>query len=220
MSDEQTPEPQVDILGIAKRLQKDGRWREIEPIRDAMMREARAKGMPKAAAQSWVYSEIDRLYPPMVVPEPTTDDVVSGDGDAVAAPIADDAPQSSPIDDHARTREGRLQGLADIPPSWGTLPGNANLQSEIAWVQAERLSIVEESPSGATVVRLDHARSPAPSMAALAWLETSIRSYAKFVEVVAKSLSTPTDDEQQMVRRERLAIDEIRALLAQTLGSE
>ena len=33
------------------------------------------------------------------------------------------------------------------------------------------------------------ASTPAPSMAALSWLETSIRSYAKYVDVVARALS-------------------------------
>jgi hypothetical protein len=81
-------------------------------------------------------------------------------------------------------------------------------------VQAQRLRIVEERSSGATVVHLDRARSPAPSWAALGWLETSVRSYAKFVDVVAKSLGTQ-QDEAAMVRRERLAIDEMREILAE-----
>jgi hypothetical protein len=81
-------------------------------------------------------------------------------------------------------------------------------------VQSQRLRIVEERPSGATVVHLDRARSPAPSWAALGWLETSVRSYAKFVDVVAKSLATQ-QDEKELVQRERLAIDEMREILAE-----
>jgi hypothetical protein len=73
---------------------------------------------------------------------------------------------------------------------------------------------VEERPSGATRVHLDRARSPAPSWAALGWLETSIRSYAKYVDVVAKSLATQ-QDEQELVRREKLSIEEMRGLLAE-----
>jgi hypothetical protein len=45
-------------------------------------------------------------------------------------------------------------------------------------------------------------------------LETSIRAYAKFVDVAAKA-SASVEDEREMVRRERLAIDEIRGLLAE-----
>jgi hypothetical protein len=68
--------------------------------------------------------------------------------------------------------------------------------------------------SGQTVVHLARARSPAPSWAALGWLETSVRSYAKFVDVVAKSLTTQ-QDEKELVQRERLAIDEMREILAE-----
>jgi hypothetical protein len=50
----------------------------------------------------------------------------------------------------------------------------------------------------------------------LGWLETSIRAYSKFVDVAAKA-SAHVEDERDMVRRERLAIDEIRGLLAEML---
>jgi hypothetical protein len=51
-------------------------------------------------------------------------------------------------------------------------------------------------------------------MAALGWLETSVRSYAKYVDVVAKSLAV-VQDEQEMVRRERMSIEEMREILAE-----
>jgi hypothetical protein len=61
---------------------------------------------------------------------------------------------------------------------------------------------------------LERAHEPAPSRAAIGWLETSIRSYAKYVEVAAKATAT-AQDEQEQVRRERMQIEEIRALLAE-----
>jgi hypothetical protein len=48
-------------------------------------------------------------------------------------------------------------------------------------------------------------------------LETSIRAYAKYVDVAAKVTATQ-QDEQELVRRERMAIDEIRSLLAEMVG--
>jgi cytoskeletal protein RodZ len=51
----------------------------------------------------------------------------------------------------------------------------------------------------------------------LGWLETSIRSYAKFVDIVSRALSTAVD-EQDSVRRERLALAEITALLDEMQG--
>ena len=79
--------------------------------------------------------------------------------------------------------------------------------------------MVEERPSGATVVHLDRANEAAPSRAALSWLETSIRSYAKYVDVVARSLKDE-QDEQENVKRERLAIEDMRGLLTEMLDAE
>ena len=119
----------------------------------------------------------------------------------------------SPIQDTEQPRDdGRIQGLGDIPEDWPELPANASMPTEIGWVQANRLRIVTEKPSGPTVVHLDQALRPAPSWAALGWLETSIRSYAKYVDVAAKATSSD-DGEADVMRRERMAIEEVRALL-------
>ena len=40
----------------------------------------------------------------------------------------------------------------------------------------------------------DRARTPAPSRAALGWLETSIRAYSKYIDVVAKALKDEEND--------------------------
>ena len=97
--------------------------------------------------------------------------------------------------------------------------GERSLSAEIGWVQANRLRIVEEKPGHATVVRLDQALSPAPSWAALGWLETSIRSYAKFVDVAAKA-SSADDVEASVMRRERMAIEDVRRLLDEMKDAE
>ncbi len=173
----------------SRRLMAEGRWfGNIEHVRDQMLLDAKRSGMGKAAAKEWVYAEIDRLYPPL------------GQNTETATP-----PRVTPQD-------GRVQGLGDIP--WENLPANASLAAEIAWVQSERLYIVEETASGAVRVRLEKAHEPPPSRAALGWLETSIRAYAKFIDVAAKATSQQ-QDEQEHVRRERLAIEDMRALLVE-----
>lgn len=53
---------EVDPLSVAKRLQRDGRWPEVEPVRNRLIKECRNKGMSKPDAQAWTYSELDRLY--------------------------------------------------------------------------------------------------------------------------------------------------------------
>ena len=181
------------LFAFSRLLQRDGHWTEIEPVRNRLIKECRQQGMSKPEAQAWTYSELNRLYPPLVAQWTDDSDNDLGSADS-----------------------GNVTGLSDIPASWGQLPANATLQAEIAWCQANRLRVVEEKSNGATVVHLDLARTPAPSWSALGWLETSIRAYAKYVDVAAKVTATQRD-EQDMVRRERMAIDEIRSLLAEML---
>ena len=181
--------PEVDPLSVTKRLQRDGRWAEVEPIRNRLIKECRQKGMSKPDAQAWTYSELDRLYPPPETERTAGSDYHSGSAEG-----------------------GNVTGLSDIPASWGELPANASLQVEIGWCQANRLWVVEEKPNGATVVHLHLARMPAPSWSALGWLETSIRAYAKFVDVAAKATSVQ-DGEQADIRREIQSIAEVRRIL-------
>lgn len=180
---------------VFNRLMREGRWWGIAPIRDRMVKEAKASGMEKEAAQVWAYTEINRLYPPL---PPKADKPPPGPS------ISPEKPTSEPPAD-------QVPGLYVIPENWPPLPDNASLQQELGWVQSQRLAVVEER-GNATIVRLERASSPAPSKAALGWLETSIRSYAKYIEVAAKTLAGAAD-EAESVRRERMRLDEIRALL-------
>lgn len=202
---------------VKKRLEKEGRWKEIEPIRDQMMRDCK-KAMPdKEARQDWVYSELDRLYPKL--PSVNDSDTISESPHLSplipTKAISESGQPSLP----GLTDSGSIQGLSEIPEGWPVLPSNASLGAELQWVQANRLWIVEERPGRATLVRLDRAASPAPSRAALGWLETSIRSYAKFVDVAAK-VSGTEDDEGAVLRRERKSVDEVRALLDEMMDAE
>jgi hypothetical protein len=177
-------------IELTERLRREGRWEEASRFRETARADFRAKGMGRKEAAEAAWAATAEAYQPLPVAEATTD-----------------------------TDSGRVQGLGDIPASWGELPANASLQAELAWVQSNRLRVVEERPSRATRVHLDKARSPAPSWAALSWLETSIRSYAKYVDVVARSLKDE-QDEQEMVKRERMAIEEIRGLLAEMVDDD
>lgn len=179
-----------DILAICNRFHKENRWGIVEPIKNEILREAKKRGMAKEQAQLFAYSEIDRMYPPLTAEE-----------------TPPPSPTSAPT-----PNGGRIIGLGDIPDGWGDLPGNAGLQAELSWVQAQRLRVVEETSTGATKIHLDKASEPAPSMSALSWLETSVRNYAKFVDVVSRVL-TGTSDEQEDGKREKGQLDEILAIL-------
>jgi len=68
-----------------------------------------------------------------------------------------------------------------------------------------------DKASGTTVVRLEPVLSPAPLWAAFGWLETSIRNNAKYVDLTA--WATTNYDKAIVIRRERMAIEEVKALL-------
>ncbi len=104
-----------------------------------------------------------------------------------------------------------VSGLGDLPPDWPPLPANASLQVEISWVSANRLLVRD-----ATGVDLSRALSPAPSYSALTWLETSILFPSKFADISVKA-TAQQDDEREHIRREKLAIEEVRSILAEML---
>lgn len=185
---------------------------------ERLRKEARAAGMPKGqgtgTAYEWATREVELLFPPKE-PEPEAEPEVTEEPESVAVEPefiaipegvfpASFSPTPIPSD------QG-VPGLGTIPESWGQLPANASLQSEIAWVSANRLRVRDGNG-----VDLSRALSPAPSYSALSWLETSILFPSKFADISVKATQNQ-EDEAQHVRREKLAIDEIRALLAEMM---
>lgn len=197
-----------------RRMEREGLWREVSKVRDRMMVESKAAIPDKDERREWVAGEMNRMYPP---PRPEREIRTYGDKTDIISEILDVSPliPTKPIS----VDSGAIQGLSDLPEGWPELPANASLSSEVGWVQANRLRIVEERPGGATRVRLERALSPAPSWAALGWLETSIRSYAKYVDVASKA-STGAEDEGAVMKRERKSVDEVRALLDEMKAAE
>jgi hypothetical protein len=193
---------------IMRRLMKDRRWREISLVRDEMMRDAKKRLPDIEDRRAWVYSELDRMYPP-VQAKPGDSDTGFVGTKGLREGLSDTYPKLGPAEG---SDSGSIQGLSWIPEGWPELAMNASLAADVGWVQANRLRVVEERPGKATVVKLEQALAPAPSWAALGWLETSIRSYAKFVDVASK-VSGGADDEGAVMRRERKSVDEVKALL-------
>jgi hypothetical protein len=219
---------------VMTRLRAEGRWLQAMTDRDRLMKEARSIGLSKHEAQETTYRQLETLYPPLTQAEieaakaaieaaqPAMEhetpmeerreeqvggDAVSGEHHAEPVQSVDESQA------RARNQDAGVVGLDAIPADWPTLPANSSLAHEIQWVQANRLSVTRTA-DGLTIVDLSRALQPAPSWSALGWLETSIRAYSKFVDVAAKA-SASVEDEREMVRRERLAIDEIRGLLAE-----
>lgn len=218
-------DPHAYTREIAKRIQSEGRWKgQAEFARDDLMRSSKGKFPDDRSRQAWVYGELDRMYPPLEVPIRIGNSVDAGqateDGKGeIPIRIGNSGGPDSDTYRKLGDDSGSIQGLAEIPEGWPELPANASLAAELGWVQANRLRIVEERPGRATRVSLGQALSPAPSWAALGWLETSIRSYAKFVDVAAK-VSGGEDDEGAVMRAERRSVDEVRALLREMQAAE
>jgi hypothetical protein len=218
---------------INKRIHAEGRWVEAAAVKDDLIREARAAGVSREDAQRQAYLAVEKMFPPLINPTPASNRP-SAANDGIQDDHDDHQPQPRSHDgkegdaafrstgaavgeagSDPRTRDGDSQviGLGDLPPDWPRLPANAPLAAEIQWVQANRLQCVREAGER-SLVDLSRALTPAPSYAALGWLETSIRAYTKFVDVAAKA-TAQLEDEREHVRRERMAIDEVRKLLAE-----
>ena len=181
----------VDPLAVAKRLQKRSDWPEIARERNWRIKEARADGLLRPEAQQRAYEELDRRYPGSS-PEPET-------------------PAQTPPGD----QESGVSGLSDLlPSSWPTLPASASLQADVQWVAANRLTVLVRPG----VVDLSRALVPAPSYSALDWLDTALSFPAKFADVRMKA-TQHQEDEREHVRRERLAIEDTRGLLAEMVDA-
>ena len=196
---------------------------------ERLRKEARAIGMARGqgpgTAYEWATRETERLFPPVPPPAPAVVDespvemstIVdkSGSGSQMstivdnATDIGIPAPVIAPT--IPESIEPDVPGLGTIPESWPKLPPNAPLQAEIAWVTANRL--VVRSGKG---VDLSKALSPAPSYSALSWLETSILFPSKFADISVKA-TADQDTEKELVKREKMAIEEIRSLLREML---
>jgi hypothetical protein len=219
---------QTLMMRVFKRLKAENRWEEAEPYRNELANAAQAKGFKGIDAQNYTYTELARKFPPVDGKKPEVAEPVKpaskpkAEKQAKDGEEAEDAAQFSTsggvvvsLSKATSDAEFSVRGLSEIPGNWPDLPPNAPLSAEVSWVQANRLRIVRESSTGVTV-DLSKALTPAPSYATLGWLETSIKTYSKFVDVASKATSGQ-DGEQAEIRREQQSIEEVRRLLASML---
>jgi hypothetical protein len=202
---------------VQQRLTKEKRWGSAQKDLKRLRKQATYSGMDKNEGEAWAWAELDRLFPS--TREPSQPLQIARETIAEESPKEIRSTAQIPIEQINQPTEtidqSSITGLDKIPSNWLPLPGNASLQAEISWVQANRLMVVKETGNG-TVVSLRKAMGPPPSWAALGWLETSIRTYAKFVEVAAKATASIASEEEE-VKREKVAIEEVRRLLNEML---
>lgn len=199
------------------RLRREGRAEEAAKFREVVRSECRKAGMTKAAAGEHAWLELARNFSPIPSPAP---EIPSPDASVDAGEV--DPPDREPGDKLGSSAasmlsapRGRVTGLDAIPPTWPSLPASAALAAELAWCQSNRLQVVTETPTSVKV-DLSRAGEPAPSRSALAWLETAIRNFAKFTDVLSKVAAGGTDEADE-VRRERVALYEIERLLEEMI---
>jgi hypothetical protein len=193
---------------MSNRWRREGRLEEVAAFRETIRLECKNRGLKKQEANDAAWAEAERNFPPLASapdPESPVDDDSDDAGEFDA--VSHDAGTVQPAP------RGRVAGLERVPESWPALPASATLSAELSWVQSNRLWIVSESANSMRV-DLSRAAEPAPSRSALAWLETSIRNYAKFTDVLAKTASTAIDENED-IRRERVQLHEIELLLGQ-----
>ena len=173
---------------------------------ERLRRQYRASGMSRQDSYARATREVDRLFPPSEpIPEP---EAIPAEPEYL--PTVGKYPEIA-VSPAPAADDGSVSGLSTLPPSWPELPANAQLQVEIAWVTANRLRV-----RSGTGVDLSKALSPAPSYSALSWLETSILFPAKFADISVKA-TADNDSEKEFVKREKLAIEEIRSILSEML---
>ena len=184
-----------------RRWRKTGIAEQVAVFRDRK-REEYSRDNPKSKrrdAHEYAWECAMAAFPPPGV-EPVAEE-----------PEPEPAPILSPETSANADIDQGVPGLGDLPEAWGDLPANATLQVEVSWVSANRLRVRDGSG-----VDLSRALSPAPSYSALSWLETSILFPSKFADISVKATQNQ-EDEKEHVRREKLAIEEIRGLLAEML---
>lgn len=215
------PVAEVPAASASRETQSDAcrRWRnagidlQVATFRDRMRTDyiADHPGCKRRAAHDYAWERALAEFPPPGIavpppaepaPEPEPAPVILDPPAVVDSPPA--APELTPA-----SPGGGLAGLGDIPAAWPELAANAALPAEVGWVQANRLRVVQGGG-----VDLSRSLSPAPSHAALSWLETSILFPAKWADVCVKATQGSTDD-QEDVRRERLALGDVRTLLVE-----
>lgn len=199
------PPDDIDRNALWKRLEGEGRWKGEgggQAFRVTAKRDLQKQGFDHELAVAHSWAMLAEAFPPLSQVDAIFQPVQDADR-AVEAKVGPSVVESS---------GGRVSGLDVIPRGWGELPAAVSLQAELAWVQSNRLWIVQETSSGGFKVNLRLAKEPAPSRSAIGWLETSIKFPSKFADSLIKK-ATDTEDDSELVRRERKSLEEIGEIL-------
>jgi len=177
-------------IECTERLRREGRWPEASRFKDETLRALRDEGMKKAEAAQLAWERMAEKYPPQQTPAPGDE----CDGGEVASGVA-------PAEGEKIDITELLERIGDQRP---------DLVRDTLWAY-EHL--------------VDRRTKPADAPTAGAWalLTWSRRYQNRFFEMVlpkAMNARTQDDEDAANVRRERMAIDEIRGLLAEMVDGQ
>jgi len=177
-------------IELTERLRAEGRWAEASDFKETARGDFRAKGMKRAEAAEAAWEAMAEAYPPLPVAE-------SPANPGVPEAVATDA---SPI-------------------PWPDLPTVGDFGEEVRWVHQQYIRIVEEGLRG-RVIHWDRASVKPPSAGACSLARWAAENRTAFYKDMLPKIMAKADDqaeEEANIRRERMAIDEIRGLLAQMI---
>lgn len=177
-------------IELTERLRAEGRWAEASNFRETARADFRAKKMSRQDAVEAAWEAMAEAYPPLSVAE-------------------------------APANPGALEAAATHAPPvpWPDLPTDADFGEEVRWVHQQYIRIVEEGPRG-RVIHWDRASVKPPSTGACSLARWAAENRTAFYKDMLPRIMAKVDDgaeEEANIRRERMAIEEIRGLLAEML---
>ena len=187
-----------------ERLRREGRWEEASKLKDAALREFKAKGMKRAEASEAAWNAMLEAFPPLVPADTPTE------------PPPGAASESTHRAGGARCVSDGASGSPPIPDNWGEIPDSANFEAEVEWVHQNRVLVVEERPGGSARLHWNRARNPAPSYGAINLMEFAATNRAKFMDVVLR-VKPGSEEQEEEANSDDPSLEEVERMLAEMI---
>ena len=181
-------------IGLHDRLRRSGQWPEAAAWKDAKVKELRAGGMGRAEAREEAWRLLAVEYPP--------------------APSAAREPDPGPAGDGAAAKCTATGRVRPLPTAWGEIAESAPFEVEVEWVHQNRVLVVEDRPNKRPEFHWERAQRPAPSYGAVNLMEFAATNRKGFMDILQR-MKPGMAGEEDIVRREKVRIEEIRRILEQ-----
>jgi hypothetical protein len=196
------------------RWRLEGREREVQAFRDKLESELRASGLTLVQASKRAFRKALTAFP---APE----------GEPARAPASPPRPRGRPrvrpsqraplpVPDPTEAWDNWEEAITEhgFPDTWGSLPDSAALDVEVEWVHQNRVLVVEDRPGKPSLFHWERAQKPPPSYGAVNLMEFAANNRKGFMDILQR-VKPGMDGEENMVRREKVKVEEIRRVLEQ-----